>query len=88
MSTTSSTLLPLSSDEAAQLTVDQVVERLQSRIPRGISDAEADRRHEEFGFNEFDIGEEESMLANYVSIASVIRAQMLEVQDYVTNNVC
>ena len=56
------------SDEAAQLSVDEIAERLQSKLPRGISDAEAARRHEEFGFNEFDIGEEESLLANYVRL--------------------
>ena len=61
------------SDEAAQLSVDEIAERLQSKLPRGISDAEAARRHEEFGFNEFDIGEEESLLANYVRLWFTLR---------------
>ena len=68
MASASATLF-IPSDAAAQMSVDEVVQRLRTRLPRGISDAEAARRHEQLGFNEFDIGEEESLLANYVSLS-------------------
>lgn len=56
----------LSASTASQLTVDEVVEALQTDLQRGLTEGEANRRRAFHGFNEFDCGQKETLLQKYL----------------------
>lgn len=62
----------LSTAEASQLSLAELVESLQVDVENGLSTSEANRRHKFYGYNEFDLGDHESLLHKYFEQVSII----------------
>lgn len=56
----------LNARDAAQITVGEVADSLQTDVDTGISDIEANRRRQFYGYNEFDIGVKQSVIHKYI----------------------
>ncbi|CAG0881172.1 unnamed protein product [Darwinula stevensoni] len=52
--------------ECCSMSFEDVAQQLQTDLKNGISDAEAEDRHRLYGFNEFNVGEQESLFKKYI----------------------
>jgi len=56
----------MTADKACQLPIDQLAEELWAEIPTGLAQVEVDRKLKSFGYNDFTVKDEESMVYKYL----------------------
>jgi magnesium-transporting ATPase (P-type) len=63
----------ISSQEAASLSIDQIAKKLHVEPQTGLSQSNANSRLRVFGYNEFNVKDEQSLLSKYVEQVTIRR---------------